>query len=303
MTTGSPSSTANCSVAFRSSATVGSCSSLDASPRRRKAGTAHNNVICMVAAQYCQIFINSDFWSKGDRPWSFWTQTGAPVGIGCICNWWCVSCQMKEAQPTLLPLWLTDELGKQKDIKPVSWCKRHLLEQISGSPSLSRRWAQMQSSSYLGHQSRHLTRTKGLKEGTAVATKCERESQFWRWNPARCTETGTGGSGVRLPANDTKTGIFLFFFSSELKYFAQHHWQNPGSSAWAVFEASLWSESFYRDTSSPLRLGYDIPEGHPRIVSSFSSFKVFAASFMSTSTVHLWPPASCFLALFFTKGR
>lgn len=44
----------------------------------------------------------------------------ASVDIGCICNWWCVSCQMKEAQPTLLPLWLTDELDKQKDIKPVS---------------------------------------------------------------------------------------------------------------------------------------------------------------------------------------
>lgn len=53
---------------------------------------------------------------------------------------------MKEAQPTLLPLWLADELGKQKDIKPVSCCKRHLLEQISGSTSLSRRWAQMQTS-------------------------------------------------------------------------------------------------------------------------------------------------------------
>lgn len=111
MTTGSPSSAANCSVAFRSSATAGSCSSLDASPRQQKAGTAHNNVICVVAAQFCQIFINSDFWCKGDRPWSFWTQTGASVDIGYICNWWCVSCQMKEAQPTLLPLWLNRRAG------------------------------------------------------------------------------------------------------------------------------------------------------------------------------------------------
>lgn len=145
----------------------------------------------------------------------------------------------------------------------------------------------MQSSSYLGHQSRHSTRTKSLKEGTAVATKCERESQFWCVNPARCTETGTGGRRVRLPANDTKTGIFLFFFFFRVKVFCSAPPTEPWEFCMSCFRSPLWSESFYRDISSPLRHGYDIPEGHPRIVSSFSSFKVFAASFMSTGAVHV----------------
>lgn len=84
-------------------------------------------------------------------------------------------------------------------------------------------------------------------------------------------------------------------FASELKYVPRQCWQNPGSSAWAVFEAPLWSESFYRDTSTPLRQGHDIPEGHPRIDNSFNSFKVCAASFMSNHTLGVWPLVFCFV--------
>lgn len=293
MTTGSSSSTANCSVAFRSSATVGSCSSLDPSPQQREAGTAHNNVICVVTPQNCQIFLDFDFRRKADHPWSFWTQNGVTVDVSCIRNWWCVSCQMKEAQPTLLPLWLTDELGKQKDIKPISWCKRHLLEQISGAPSLSRRWAQMQSSSYLCHQSRHSTRTKSLKEGTAVATKSERQSQFCCWNPARCIETGTGRSGCQLM---TQILEFLHFFF-RVKVFCSAPPTEPREFCMSCF----WSPSVERKLLQGHILSIKAWLWHPWRT-SFSFFKVFATSFLSNGTVHVWPSASCFRELFFTKG-
>lgn len=84
-------------------------------------------------------------------------------------------------------------------------------------------------------------------------------------------------------------------FALEPKYVPHQRWQNPGSSAWAVFEAPLWSESFYRDTSAPLRHGHDIPEGHPRIDDSFNSFKDWAAAFMSNHTGRVWPLVFCFL--------
>lgn len=99
---------------------------------------------------------------------------------------------------------------------------------------------------------------------------------------------GGGGSDLQLMTQ------ILERFSSKL-YVPQQHWQNPGSSAWAVFEGPPWSESFYRDTSTPLRHGHDIPEGHPRIDDSFNSFKVCAAPFMSNHTFRVWPLGSSFL--------
>lgn len=90
------------------------------------------------------------------------------------------------------------------------------------------------------HLSHHLTRTKksSIENGCfhkiinaghslGVETQANAHRLGWGW--------------IRLPANNTNIKIF---FSSELKYFPQHRWQNPGSSAWAVFEAPLWSESF-----------------------------------------------------------
>lgn len=82
--------------------------------------------------------------------------------------------EMKEAQPTLLPLLqLAHELGKQKDIKPVLCCKPHLLEQISGSVSQQK----MGPDAELLVLVRYLTRMKSCKEKSAVFTK--HESQVW----------------------------------------------------------------------------------------------------------------------------
>lgn len=103
------------------------------------------------------------------------------------------------------------------------------------------------------------------------------------------TDWDEEGSDLRLMTQ------ILECFSSKLKYVPQQRWQNPGSSAWAVFEGPPWSESFYRDTSTPLRHGHDIPEGHPRIDNSFNSFKVCAAPFMSNHTLRVWPLVSSFL--------
>lgn len=161
---------------------------------------------------------------------------------------------MKEAQPTLLPLLqLADELGKQKDIKPVLCCKPHLLEQISSSMSLSRRWAQMQSSLYSSviRQGRKAVKRRALfsqnsENRWVTGLELRRRQMNTDWDE---------GSDFQLMTQ------ILERFASELKHVPQQCWQNPGSSAWAVFEAPLRSKSFYRDTSTPLWNGHDIPEG------------------------------------------
>lgn len=81
------------------------------------------------------------------------------------------------------------------------------------------------------------------------------ESQVWSWDAGRWTQTEMRGSNFQLMTQ------ILEHFASELKHVPQQCWQNPGSSAWAVFEVPRRSKSFYRDTSTPLWNGHDIPEG------------------------------------------
>lgn len=56
----------------------------------------------------------------------------------------------------------------------------------------------------------------------------------------------------------------------------------------------LWSESFYRDISTPLRHGHDIPEGRPRTVKSSQLLRFLLTCFHVKSHISLWLPVFVF---------
>lgn len=50
----------------------------------------------------------------------------------------------------------------------------------------------------------------------------------------------------------------------------------------------LWSESFYRDTSTPLRHDHDIPEGRPRTVKLFHLLLSLLSCFLAQPHTSVW---------------